>query len=105
MAEPNSRDSLSRALQTWRVAPRRNPNFRAETWARIESRRGSADVGWLVYLRRHGAAWALALAVSAGAAGFGGHWAGERRNERDRDAILAMYVTAIDARAMSAGGR
>lgn len=105
MAERNPQDSLSRTLQSWRVAPRRNPNFRTETWARIDSQRGASDVGWLVYLRRHVAGWALALAVTATAAGFGGHWAGAARNERDRDAILAMYVTAIDARAMSANGR
>ena len=91
-------DPLSRVLADWRVAPRRNPLFRAEVWARIEAA-GRAPT-WAGYLRAHGAlvAGALALAVVVGA------WRG-REQARERDAmaratLVADYVHGLDARWM-----
>ena len=91
-------DPLSRVLADWRVAPRRNSQFRAKVRARIEAARGAPT--WSGYLRSHGAlvAGALAVAVVTGA------WRGrEEARERDamaRAALVAEYVHGLDARWM-----
>jgi len=98
MNSPLQPDSISRALADWRVAPRRNPQFRAEVWARIAAARRAPS--WSGYLRAHGAlvAGALVVAVVLGA------WRGrEEARERDamaRAALVADYVHGLDARWM-----
>lgn len=99
MADTSPDNPISRELRAWRVAPRRNPTFRSETWARIEAHRADLAVGWGHYLRRHGVAWVAVFVLTAIGAGWSGHAVGRQRNERDRDAILASYVAAIDVRA------
>ena len=95
-SDPN--ETLSSALAGWRVAPRRNPQFRTAVWARIEATRLAPT--WTGYLRAHGAlvASALALAVVLGA------WRGrEQAREREaqaRVALIADYVHGLDARWM-----
>ena len=80
--------------------PRRNPQFRVEVWARIETARRLPS--WPGYLRAHGAlvVGALAVAVLLGA------WSGrEQARERDamaRTALIADYVHGLDARWMRA---
>lgn len=99
MSDQPTHDPLSRELRTWRVAPRRNPNFRTETWARIEAHRRDLELGWGTYLRRHGAAWLTVFLFVAIGAGWGGHAVGAHRNNDAREAILTTYVAAIDVKA------
>ena len=97
---PSEPDRLPRVLADWRVAPARNPQFRAAVRARIETARGAPT--WSDYVRAHGAlvAGALAVAVVVGA------WRG-REQARERDAmaratLVAEYVHGLDARWMRA---
>lgn len=95
----NSSDkSLSQILAQWRLTPRRNPQFRAEVWARLEARRH--DVSWFAYARSRVplVAGVLTLALVAGA--LTGR---ERVNVRlaaDRAALADAYVQSHDARTM-----
>ena len=96
MNYPDPNEILVRTLADWRVAPQRNPQFRAVVWARIETARRTP--AWTGYLHAHGAlvAGALAVAVVLGA------WRGrEQAHESDamaRAALVADYVHGLDAR-------
>ena len=70
---PDPDHTLASTLATWRLAPRRSPQFRAEVWARVEAARRAPT--WAGYVRAHGAlvAGALAVAVMLGA------WTGRER--------------------------
>jgi len=89
-------DTLDRVLNDWRVAPARNPQFRAEVWARI----GAGAQPWSVYARRHGAmvAGALALAVVVGA--VTGRERARAQTAADRAQLASAYVQGLDARSM-----
>jgi hypothetical protein len=91
-------DPLSRALATWRVAPRRNPRFRAEVWARIETVRRVPT--WSGYLRAHGALVAGALAVAVVTGAWRGREEARERNATARAELVAEYVHGLDARWM-----
>ena len=95
----SSPDSLSCALAAWRVDPRRNPQFRAEVWARLRSP-GTA-LSWGAYARRHAPAvlGAVALAVLAG--GFFGREQARARAASESASLAAAYVQGLDARAMT----
>jgi hypothetical protein len=92
-------DPLSRTLASWRVAPSRQPEFRAAVWARLNARPGLQP--WAVYARRHAAAvtGALALAVAVGAVG-GQSWA-KSRVAAESARLAASYVEGLDARMMT----
>jgi hypothetical protein len=92
-------DPLSRTLQSWRVTPKIDPQFRASVWQRIEAVRRADGESWGAYLRHHLGAWAAVLVVALGASGWIGVNAAERSNEMRRAHLVAAYVETIDARA------
>lgn len=98
MNPPEPDDSLTRALAGWRVAPRRDPQFRTQVWARLESARRAPS--WSGYVRAHATlvAGALALAVVVGA--LTGRERARARTEADSSRLADSYVRALDARTM-----
>lgn len=102
MQPPESDAPLSRLLRLWQVRPPVDPEFRTATWRRIEAGRRAGAMGWVGFIHQHAAVWAIVFAVTMGAAGATGNWAGRQRNDAQREAILTAYVTAIDARARAA---
>ncbi|MFZ5494289.1 MAG: hypothetical protein ACOZE5_03000 [Verrucomicrobiota bacterium] len=90
-----SRDDLSEVLQSWRVKPPADPDFRAAVWRRI-GRQGEAT--WPAYLRAHTAAWALAAMLTIGVAGFAGRALAQARVQADREAVVVAYLTELDPR-------
>ena len=93
----NAPDSLSPTLADWRLAPPRDPEFRAGVWARIG---GSRPVTWSAYVRRHAAAvgGVLVLAVAVGA--FTGREQARNRRADESARLAAAYVQGLDARLM-----
>lgn len=98
MNTPQEDGSLSRLLAAWRLAPRKNPQFRTGVWSRLAAAR--AALPWPTYLRLHAAALAGALAVALVIGGWVGCEQAKARVAADRDAIAKEYVQALDARAM-----
>ena len=90
--------SLSRVLADWRVEPERNPQFRAEVWARIEA--AEAAPSWSDYARGHAAWVAGVFALAAVVGAFSGREEARARREVDRAAVAAAYVHSLDARWM-----
>jgi len=90
---------LSRALADWRVAPRRNPQFRALVQARLAGAGG--ELPWSAYARRHlaGVAGALAIALVVGA--LGGQEIARARAAAQSARLATTYVQGLDARAMA----
>ncbi len=99
MDERNPTDPLSRALAGWRVAPQRNPQFRARVQARLAV--GDAELPWSTYARRHlaGVAGALAIALVLGA--LGGQEIAQARAAAQSARLATTYVQGLDARAMA----
>ena len=98
MKSPEEDGSLTRALADWRVAPRRDPQFRTAVWARIEAARSAPS--WNGYARRHAPALAGALAVALVLGAWVGREQARARVAADRDVIARAYVQALDARTM-----
>lgn len=98
MNPSKSDDPLSVTLADWRVAPPRDPQFRAAVWGRIEGKRGAPT--WSVYLRAHAALVAGALAVAVVAGSLLGRGEARARVEAERTAMVNDYVQSLDARAM-----
>lgn len=92
-------DSLSRTLAAWRIAPSRDPQFRAAVWARIDAVR---DQRWVTYVRRHTAACFAALAFAVVAGGWLGQWQAHRQAAQDREALTVAYLAELDARVVTA---
>jgi Lon protease-like protein len=99
MKSPETNDVLSRALTAWRVAPPRNPRFRAAVWARLEAARMA--VTWPGYARAHAAVLAGALALAVVAGGWVGTERAQARVAAERAEIVSAYVQSLDARAMT----
>lgn len=99
MNSPESNDFLSRTLADWRVAPRRNPQFRTAVWARIDAARGA--VSWPGYARAHAAVLAGALALAVLAGGWVGTERAQARVAAERAEMVTAYVQSLDARAMT----
>ena len=91
-------ETLSRALADWRVAPRRNPQFRTAVWARIEAARRAPS--WTGYARAHGALVASALVVAVVLGAWTGRVQARERDAAARAAVVADYVHGLDARWM-----
>lgn len=89
------RDSLSETLHCWKVTPPADPDFRSAVWRRIGSRAGES---WPAYLRTHAAAWAVATAVTLGAAAYAGHTAAQARVRADRETMVVSYLADLDPR-------
>jgi hypothetical protein len=98
MHSPDSHDSLSRALADWRVAPRRDPQFRARVWERISA--AVRPLPWRSYARQHAAALAGVLAVAIVAGALTGRERAHARAAADSAQLAALYVQTYDARAM-----
>lgn len=99
MKSTETNDSLTRTLAEWRVTPRREPQFRAAVWARIEAARGTMT--WPGYARAHAAVLAGALAVAVVAGGWVGTGRAQARVAADRTEIVNAYVQSLDARLMT----
>ena len=92
------RDSLDELLAAWRVQPRRDPQFRARVWAKVQAARSPAS--WPGYVRGHAVAigGALALALMFGA--MGGRSQARARAAAESERLASAYVEALDARNM-----
>jgi hypothetical protein len=98
MNPPETNESLTRALDGWRVVPARQPQFRAAVWARVErARRGPS---WSGYVRAHLAFAAGLMAAALVAGGWVGREQARARAAADRAALAENYVRALDARTM-----
>lgn len=95
----SSSDPLSRALSTWRIAPPRDPQFRAAVWARLQAAR---DQRWVSYVRHHATASFAAFALAVVAGGWLGQWQAHRLAAQDRETLALTYLSAIDARVIAA---
>ncbi|MEY4489503.1 MAG: hypothetical protein RIQ79_2011 [Verrucomicrobiota bacterium] len=73
----------------------RNPAFRTEVWARIESRR-QIPVNWAAWLRPHLAGFTTAAAASVILAAGAGGWAATAQAGREHEAMVSRYVASID---------
>ena len=91
----NPRDSLSEALQGWRVSPPADPNFRPGVWQRIGRQ---TRVTWPAYLRAHPAVWSLVAVVMLSAAALTGTALARARTQADREAIVVTYLVDLDPR-------
>jgi hypothetical protein len=90
-----SRDPLSGVLQSWRVLPPADPNFRSAVWQRVGARLRES---WPAYLRAHAAAWGVAAALAVAAAGYTGHAVARAHVQADREAMVITYLTDLDPR-------
>ena len=98
MNPAESESTLHSALAGWRVTPRRNPNFRADVWARIERERRAPT--WTGYVRAHGALIAAALVMAVVVGAWSGREQAKAREARAQAALVADYVHGLDARWM-----
>lgn len=98
MDTPETPDSLSRTLAAWRIAPRRDPQFRSAVWARV-GRAAAAPFG--TYVRRHATAFAGALAVAIVAGALSGHGQARARVAAESAQLATAYVRGLDARTMA----
>jgi hypothetical protein len=94
--DPHENEALSRVLKThWRVAPEKNPRFRADVWARIEARR-SEPANWFGWLKQHtfsvGGIALIAVTLSI----VGGNQLATAQADRVRDRMMARYAASID---------
>jgi hypothetical protein len=98
MDSPKTPDSLSRTLAGWQVEVPRNPQFRTEVWARMA--RANAALPWMIYLRRHAAPFAGALALAVVLGAVGGRERARARAAAESAKLAAAYVQGLDARSM-----
>jgi hypothetical protein len=92
-------DPLARVLESWKIEPASDPNFRPSVAARLAASR--TNLNWSAYLRVHAALWAAVGVVLLGAAVWTGRQAGHARNQADRNELLDTYVRRLDPRAMT----
>lgn len=91
-------DDVPIPLSDWNVNPSRNPEFRANVWARIES--ASRPANWARFAVMHPAIVAGALAAALVAGAWTGAAEARNRTAADRAVIAANYVHSLDARWM-----
>lgn len=96
MSAPKSGDSP--ALSHWRVDPPRNPQFRAEVWARIDA--AARPSTWAKFARAHPGLVTSALAAAILLGAWRGRTEAREQTAADRYAIAGDYVHALDARWM-----
>lgn len=85
-------------LDLWKINPSRNPNFRAEVWARIEA--ASRPSTWVRFARLHPAIITGGFAVALLIGAWTGATEARERANADRSVIVANYVHSLDARWM-----
>jgi hypothetical protein len=98
MNSPEPSDSLTRLLRSWHHPTRRNPEFRAEVWRRLERTR--QPLSWPGYVRTHAGTVAALLAVAVLLGALTGREQARARVAADRQELAAGYVKALDARSM-----
>ncbi len=94
-----SQNSLSEALQGWRVKPPADPGFRQGVWRRIGEK---AEPAWPGYIRAHAPSLAAAAFLAAGAAAYTGSVMAHSQVRADREAIVVAYLMDLDPRAQAA---
>lgn len=92
------RDSLDELLAVWHVRPRRDPQFRARVWARVQAARSPSS--WPGYVRGHAAAIAGALALALMLGAMGGRSQARARVAAESERLASAYVEGLDARNM-----
>jgi hypothetical protein len=98
MKPPDDEPWLGHVLGDWRVAPARDPQFRANVWSRIE---GEATAqSWPEFVRRHAFWVAGTLALAAAVGALAGSGRARSKTEADRMALATGYVHALDPRWM-----
>jgi hypothetical protein len=80
------------------VAPRSNPGFRTQVWARIEAARRPST--WTSFARAHPAVVSALLVAAILAGAWTGRTEARDHMRADQEAIAATYVHALDARWM-----
>lgn len=98
MNQSDTSERLSALLAEWRVAPRPDPAFRTQVWARLSR---VARPTWPSYLRSHLAGWAVAGALAVVAAGWTGHQAAQARLEAQREQMVVSYLGNLDPRVLA----
>ncbi|MSU48119.1 MAG: hypothetical protein EXS37_03355 [Opitutus sp.] len=98
MAPSEPPDSLSRTLASWQVEPTRQPQFRAEVWARIHA--AAVPPPWQVFARQHAGLVGGALALAVVAGGLLGHERARARAAAESAQLANAYVQRLDARSM-----
>jgi hypothetical protein len=101
MDSPEPADSLSPKLQAWRVAPQRNPQFRAEVWQRIATRGRSNALPWTGYVRSHAGTVAGAVAIASLLGALAGRDQARTRVAAESTRMASAYVQALDPRNMT----
>ena len=91
-------DPFSRVLREWRVAPRRDPQFRPRVWQRIAA--AGSPLSWPLYVRRHAQAVAGVLALALALGAFTGRERAQTRVAAARAQLATAYVQGLDARTM-----
>lgn len=95
MNPPETPDSLSETLRTWRLQPMPNPDFRPAVWRRIRQR---SSEPWAAYVRNHRAVWSLAAVVVLAVAGWGGQAVAQVRLKAERETMVVAYLVGLDPR-------
>ena len=98
MQSNEPRDALSDTLQTWRVGPVRDRNFRDAVWRRIDR---DAQLTWSIYLREHVVGWSVTAMLALVIAGWGGHAMAQSRLEAERNAMVVSYLSGLDPRVIT----
>lgn len=94
MSSPQPHDPLSDTLQTWRVQPPANPNFRPAVWQRVQARRET----WASYVRAHRRSVAVATLALLLVGGWTGRAAAQAKLAAERDAMVVTYLVGLDPR-------
>jgi len=89
-------ESLGEVLRIWRVAPPRDPNFRAAVWQRIEAVR--RETSWSGFVRTRAAALTAATIMVVALSGWTGHAVARSHVRADRDRLAATYIAGLDVR-------
>lgn len=94
MSLPEPRDPLSDTLQSWRVQPPANPQFRPAVWQRIQARRDT----WAGYVRAHRRTVMVATLAVLVLGGWTGRAAAQAKLAAERDAMVVTYLVGLDPR-------
>jgi hypothetical protein len=81
--------------ENWHVSPRRNPDFRAAVWARIEAGR-RAPATWAAWLRVNVRQVATLALVAITIAGAGGGFIARTQADHEREQLVQRYLASID---------
>lgn len=94
---PNSNNAeLGQLLRTnLEVGPTKNPNFRAEVWARIEANRRN-PASWATWLRFNAARFTVAAVITVTIFSVGGGLIANAQAHQNREQLVRQYLASID---------